>query len=316
VRLARPVFFTDGHSLISAVNALARSSQWVLAGVVLVFALLLPLLKLLYLVLLAVLPPAELGRSSAQLRALEWLGRWSPYDAAAMLLTLALLAGDAMYARHAGTGAYFLAASVLLMMLAILWLRREASAAHMAVPATRSAFALATRGPWFSVLLGLAAGTFMLGLTLPGLRLGQPYGGTDLHSLASLAVALHARGDTLLWLTVLALAFAIPGLRIAYLLLLVLSRALPLGPRARLLPAADALFGRYATADSTILALMMFYLVASGAADPALQPGAYCFAASALLTLIAYAWANIGAPASAPGSSLTARLAGLAADRS
>jgi paraquat-inducible protein A len=313
VRLAKPVFFAHGHSLISAVNALARSSQWLLAGVLLVFALLLPLLKLLYLVLLATLPPAELSRSSSQVRALEWLGRWSPHDAAAVGLTLALVASEASFAQHAGTGGYFFAAAIVLMMLAFLWLRSEVSAPHMrVVPAARSALTLATRGPGFSVLLGLAAGTFVLGLTLPALRLSQAYGGTDLHSLASLALAVHARGDTLLWLTLLALAFAIPGLRIVYLLALVLSRALPLGLRSRLLPAADALLGRYATADTTILAIMLFYLIASGAADPALQPGAYCFAASALLTLLAYGWANLLAPAAASESSLTARLAGLA----
>ena len=43
-----------------------------------------------------------------------------------------------------------------------------------------------------------------------------------------------------------------------------------------------------------------------------LQPGAYCLAASALLTLVAYGWINIPVPAApARASSLAARLAGL-----
>jgi paraquat-inducible protein A len=65
-----------------------------------------------------------------------------------------------------------------------------------------------------------------------------------------------------------------------------------------------------------ILALMLFALVASGDAHAALQPGAWCFIASATLTMLAYAWINMLAPsAMAQASSLKARLAGLAATR-
>jgi paraquat-inducible protein A len=76
---------------------------------------------------------------------------------------------------------------------------------------------------------------------------------------------------------------------------------------------ATEFLGRYATADTMVLALMLLYLVAAGDAHALLQPGAYCFAASAVLTLLAYAWANMRAPAAAAqGSSLSARLADLA----
>ena len=57
---------------------------------------------------------------------------------------------------------------------------------------------------------------------------------------------------------------------------------------------------------------MLFYLAAVGQADATLQPGVYCLAASAGLTLAAYAWANLpttAASASGQPSSLSDRLA-------
>src|SRR5262245_17944688 len=89
LRLARPVLLAHTHSLISAVDALARSGQLLLAGLILVFGIFLPLLRLLYLLLLAALPLSEIDRAAGQLRALEWLGRWSPHDLIALALSAA-----------------------------------------------------------------------------------------------------------------------------------------------------------------------------------------------------------------------------------
>src|SRR4029078_4365326 len=76
IKLSKFVFFTYDHSLISAVNALIRSGQVFIGCVVLVFVIFLPVVKLLYLLLLTVLPEQQLGRLSRQLRALEWVGKW------------------------------------------------------------------------------------------------------------------------------------------------------------------------------------------------------------------------------------------------
>jgi paraquat-inducible protein A len=302
VVLPRPVFFAYGHSLISAVNALARSSQVLLAAILLIFAILLPVLRLLYLVLLATLPATELSRSARQLRALDWLGRWSPQDILVIVLALALVATREPFAQRAASGVYFLAAAVLLPVLAHVWLPGEARAARL--PAS------AARGAAFGVLIAVAAGTFVLGITLPALRLNEAYGGADVLSVAGAISALYARGELLLSLAILTLAVLLPGLRLLYLL--TLSRALPHAVRTRAGPVAEAL-GRFATADTLVLTAMLFYLVASGIADAQLQPGVYALAASALLTLLAYAWANMLAPTPAQGSSLAARLARLGA---
>jgi hypothetical protein len=182
----------------------------------------------------------------------------------------------------------------------------------MRAPAARAAHAATTRGPLFGALVGLATATFVLGATLPAVRLTSPYAGTDLHSIASLVLLLYARAEFLLWAVISALAILLPGLRLLYLSALVVGRRLPHAVRMPVISGAGAL-GRYASADTMLLSLMFLYLLAAGRADAALQPGVYCLAASAFLTLIAYAWAHLLAPAAgAQGSSLTARLAGLA----
>jgi paraquat-inducible protein A len=315
VRLTRPALFAYGHSLISGVSALAEAGQLPLAGVVLVLAIFLPLIKLLYLVLLATLPSEELGRSATQLRAIDWLGRWSPHDILAVGMALILMLGHDATAQRSGGGALFFAGAVLAMLLAYAWLRGDASARRMRAPAMRAAYATALRGLPFGALLALAAITFVLGVSLPAVWLTAAYAGSDLYSLAGLAWALRGEGEWLLGGAILVLGIVLPAMRLLHLLTLMLSRALPPALRARVVVAAEVL-GRHATADTMILILMLFALVASGDAQAALQPGALCFVASTALTMLAYAWINLLAPSAvAQASSLKARLAGLAVSR-
>ena len=93
----------------------------------LVLAIFLPLIKLLYLVLLASLPSEELGRSASQLRAIDWLGRWSPHDILAVGMALVLMLGHDATAQRSGGGTLFFAGAVLAMLLAYAWLRGEGS---------------------------------------------------------------------------------------------------------------------------------------------------------------------------------------------
>src|SRR5262249_61877805 len=73
IKLTKFVFFTYEHSLISTVNALIRSGQIFLGITVLVFSIILPVTKLLYLLLLSTLPQRELRRLARQLRGLGGL---------------------------------------------------------------------------------------------------------------------------------------------------------------------------------------------------------------------------------------------------
>jgi paraquat-inducible protein A len=312
VTLARPALFAYGHSLISGVSALVEAGQPFLAAIVLVFAIFLPLIKLLYLVLLATLPSEELGRSASQLRAIDWLGRWSPHDILALALALALILGHDATAQRSGSGAGFLVAAVLAMLIAYAWLRGDASARRMRAPAMRAAYAAALRGLPFGVLLALAAASFGLGVTLPAVQLTARYAGSDLYSLAGLVWALNTQGEILLGAVIAMLAIVLPAMRLLHLLTLMLSRALPAGLRAKAILGAEVL-GRHATTDTMILAMMLFALVAAGDADAVLLPGAWFFVASTALTMLAYAWINLLAPSAvAQASSLKTRLAGIA----
>lgn len=301
-----------GHSAISAVSALFRSGQYVLGGMLLVLVLLLPVLKLLYLVLLAALPAAEIGRSASQLRALDWLGRWSAHDLLAFALAAGLLARDPMLSQRADAGSYLFAAAVLLMALAYVFLPGGLRAFRLRAAAARAVHR--ARGPAFAALAVLAAVALVAGVTLPAVRLSSAYAGTDLHSVSSLAWTLYGRGATIPCVVLLGLAVVLPGLRIVYLLMLALARTMPAWLRNKAV-AAGAGLGRYATADAMVLAVLLAYLIAAGEVDAALQPGVYGLVASAGLTLLAHAWINLlpSPAAAARPPSLAARLAGLAA---
>ncbi|MCZ7658386.1 MAG: paraquat-inducible protein A [Xanthobacteraceae bacterium] len=48
--------------------------------------------------------------------------------------------------------------------------------------------------------------------------------------------------------------------------------------------------------DVMVLALMIFYVNSSGYTEAVVMPGVYFFAASALITMLAYGWANTAVP--------------------
>ncbi len=48
--------------------------------------------------------------------------------------------------------------------------------------------------------------------------------------------------------------------------------------------------GRYSMTDVMVLALMIFYVNSSGYTEASVQPGVYFFAASAMITMLAYGW--------------------------
>ena len=54
--------------------------------------------------------------------------------------------------------------------------------------------------------------------------------------------------------------------------------------------------GRYSMTDVMVLALMIFYMNSSGYTEAVVLPGVYFFAASALMTMLAYGWANTVPP--------------------
>ena len=97
LKLTQFAFWETEHSLLSTVGVLLRDGQTFLGGVVLVFSVLLPVTKLLYLLLVSTLPPTEIVRQHRRLRALEWLGKWSMHDVLVLALTIFFVKSQGVY---------------------------------------------------------------------------------------------------------------------------------------------------------------------------------------------------------------------------
>ncbi len=90
-----------------------------------------------------------------------------------------------------------------------------------------------------------------------------------------------------------------PFLKLFYLLTLVTSPDLSPEFRNRSISTMEWL-GRYSMTDVMVLALMIFYVNSSGYTEASVLPGVYFFAASAIITMLAYGWANSVQPAATP----------------
>jgi paraquat-inducible protein A len=282
------------HTIATATLSLLRTDQIVLGGALVLLTIILPLLKWLYVVALALL-----GRDIAWLHApgLRVLV-WGPQDLIALAATAALIAGHETLAQHTAAGAYCFAGAVVAMALAFTWRppapELEAPATGKAALAGKSPEASGVKGrPILAALAGLAVLTFGLGLTQPVVRLSSAGAETADQSIVDLVSALQTRGATTLWVPLAILAIFLPGLRQLYLLTAIAAATLPSVVGARAVGIAGE-FGRHATADTMLLALGLFYLMETHAADRVLLPGAYCLAASAVLTLIASVTADAG----------------------
>jgi paraquat-inducible protein A len=313
IKLTKFVFFTYEHSLISTVNALIRSGQLFLGIVVLIFSIVLPITKLLYLLLLSTLPQGELRRLARQLRALEWLGKWSMHDVLVLSLSIFFIKSQGVYDATSLNGVYFFTAAVLFMILAYAWLRSDAGAAEVVVPKPQPLPTSSTlRNFIFSFLIILATVFFALGVMLPAIRFTTVLVWTNEHSVATIIWALYENKEYFLCFVILTFSIIFPFMKLFYLLTLVTSPDLPQEFRSKSISAMEWL-GRYSMTDVMVLALMIFYINASGYTEASVLPGIYFFAASALMTMFGYGWAN-----QVPGSaarrpiSLQERLADLA----
>ncbi|MEO1649367.1 MAG: paraquat-inducible protein A [Pseudomonadota bacterium] len=289
LKLTKLVFWTTQHSLASTVWILFQDSQWFLATVILLFSIVFPVLKLLYLLLLSTLSREEIARRSRQLRALEWLGKWSMHDVLVLALTIFFIKSQGVYDATSLNGVYFFTAAVVLMILAYAWLRTEATE-NIAPPEPPRPVS----GIWNFVLsffIILATVFFVLGVILPVIKFTTVYVWTDEHSIATIIWALYQNGEYFLCTVLFAFSILFPFLKLFYLLTLVTSPDLSPEFRARSIATMEFL-GRYSMTDVMVLALMIFYVNSLGYAEATVLSGAYYFAASALMTMLAYGWAN------------------------
>jgi paraquat-inducible protein A len=295
IRLTKYVFWTTEHSLLSTVDVLIRDGQTFLGGTVLIFSIVLPILKLLYLLLVSTLPAAELTRQHSRLKALEWLGKWSMHDVLVLALTIFFIKAQGVYDAASLSGVYYFTAAVVLMILSYAWLRTEGIAARPpSEPTTQTVLARQIspfRNFVLSFLIILATVFFALGIILPVIKFTTIYVWTNEHSIATIIWALFENEEYFLTVVLFLFSIFFPFLKLFYLLTLVTSPDIPPEFRKRSISTMEWL-GRYSMTDVMVLALMIFYVNSSGYTEATVLPGVYFFAASAIITMLAYGWAN------------------------
>lgn len=125
IKLTHLYFWTDTHSILSILSALWAGGEIFLAGVIFVFSILFPALKLVYIAMAGTLNTCDPARRGRWFKRIGWLGKWSMLDV--LLLALLVFYAKATQFADATTlpGVYFFAASVFLTMIAYSLIQRE-----------------------------------------------------------------------------------------------------------------------------------------------------------------------------------------------
>ena len=152
-----------------------------------------------------------------------------------------------------------------------------------------------TRNLVLSFLIILATVFFALGVMLPAIRFTTVFVWTNQHSIATIIWALYTNQEYFLCFVIFAFSILFPFMKLFYLLTLVTSPDMPSEFREKSISAMEWL-GRYSMTDVMVLALMIFYVNASGYTEASVLPGIYFFAASTIMTMLAYGWANSVTP--------------------
>ncbi len=111
------------------------------------------------------------------------------------------------------------------------------------------------------------------------------------HSILTIMLALFETNEVFLCGVLFAVSIFFPFMKLFYLLTLITSHDIEPEFRRKSIATMEWL-GRYSMTDVMVLALMIFYVNSSGYTEARVLPGVYFFAASALITMLAYGWAN------------------------
>ncbi len=283
------------HSLLTAVWALFEKKEYFLGSIVFIFSILLPVLKLLYLLVLASLPDNQIIYRRRSLKALEWIGKWSMHDVLILALTIFYVKSTGIGDAVSLPGIYFFAISVCLIILSYGQIRYKHRTAFEAISKNqakrqvlRTPSSLPSFRRYFIIIATVGAAIcLVLGITQPVIKLTYAYFWTKEHSIVSVISALLIDKEYFLASIILVFSIIFPGIKMLYLLTVLLLP--PRIPQKRILlfERLDWL-GRWSMMDVMILALMIFYLNASALTDATTLPGIYFFSLSVFLTMAAY----------------------------
>ncbi len=124
IKLSRLYVWTDEHSLASVIWALFQRQEYFLSTILVVFSIIFPTLKLLYLLAAASLREGQTLVRARTLEHLEWLGKWSMLDVLVLALMIFYVKSSGIADATALPGIYFFTASVVLTMLAYGWVKK------------------------------------------------------------------------------------------------------------------------------------------------------------------------------------------------
>ncbi len=295
IRLSKYYFDQANHSILSAVNALFNREEYFLGGVIFIFAILMPIIKLLYLLILASLPKEQIVRQSRTFSALDWVGKWSMHDVLILAFTILYVKSSSFSQTVNLYGVYFFALSVVLIMISYKDVRRIHAEAFDELDrkkryreALSSPSSLSPSRRYFITLVTFGAVVaLVLGVTQPVMKLTHLSVWSNEHSILSVTQALYSNKQFFLATIIFVFSVVFPGVKILYLLTVVLLPPLIPQHRIRFFRSMDWL-GRWSMMDVMILALMVFYMSGSAISEAATLPGIYFFAVSVFLTMVAY----------------------------
>jgi paraquat-inducible protein A len=118
IKLTRLYVWTDTHSIASVIVALFRENEIFLCLILVVFSIVFPTLKLLYLLALYAVPAEHGNKRRKALERLSWLGKWSMLDVMVLALMVFYVKSSGIADAAALPGIYFFTASVVLTMWA------------------------------------------------------------------------------------------------------------------------------------------------------------------------------------------------------
>lgn len=121
VEFRRFFMFTERHSLLGVVSALLRDGEWFLGGVLGVFSVVFPTLKLAAMAVPAAALAAGRRPASAAMRWMGYFGRWSMLDVLVVALVVFAVKRSGLAGAAALPGIWLFALSVVLAIAAA-WL--------------------------------------------------------------------------------------------------------------------------------------------------------------------------------------------------
>ncbi len=137
------------------------------------------------------------------------------------------------------------------------------------------------------VLTLAAAVCLVMGLTLPVVKLTRLYFWTDTHSIISIISALYYTGEVFLAGVIFVFSVVFPAFKLLYITMAGTLITFNPARRSRWFKRIEWL-GKWSMLDVLMLALLVFYAKSAELTDAVALPGIYFFAASVILTMIAY----------------------------